>query len=192
MLERKLKRTPTVKEIRKASKKTTPPADQIEKSVRAIIEYFLLEDARAVAASACAPAANSPDGAAETSPQPKLFFKGQNKVRDLLQRQLRHVTCLCDPPSLNMYRATLAGAEHCCRGSSKNEILNKMFNREVLPYGIVSVQRADRCCWTLVDEWNAKANIKKARSRGLSHNQHGITCSCQFFVTPVGASFGIS
>lgn len=160
VLLQKLKRQPTVKEVRKLCKKKTPPAEQIEKSVRAIVEYFLLEDARTVASASTSTPTGTPD-TSEALPQPKLFFKGQNMVRDTLRKQLRHVCCMCDPPGVNLYRTTTSGKTNCCRGSNSNEICNRFINREVLPYGIVSVQRADRCCWTLFDGWNANANVRR-------------------------------
>lgn len=82
-------------------------------------------------------------------------------VRDMLRKQLSHVTCMCDPADVNLYRTTASGRTNCCRGSGPNEICNRFTNRKVLPYGIVSVQRADRCCWTLFDEWNSSANVKR-------------------------------
>ena len=66
-LQQKLGRTPTVKEILKACNKATPPQQDIHQSSRAIIEYFLLEDARIVAATPV----RAEDCLLYTSPSPR-------------------------------------------------------------------------------------------------------------------------
>ena len=157
LLEDKLGRQPTAKEILKQCNKSTPAAADIDKSVRAVVEFFLLEDARIIAAT---PTTTTTNGGAASSP-PQLFLKDPTRVRDVLRKQLSHVNCLCDPPNVNLYRRNAAGKTNCSRSSSQNERFNLGANREILRYSSVSVTRGNRTMYSFVDGFNKSANIRR-------------------------------
>lgn len=145
----KLGRTPTVKQVLAECNTSTPPGPQMRQAVCAIVEYFLLEDARAVIRNATS-----------DTTQP-LFFRDARKVRDKLENQLKHIDCLTDPPGVCLHRTLTDGTTCCARGSNKNELCNKKLNKDVLDKNIISVARADRDIWSSIDEWNQKMNVRR-------------------------------
>lgn len=155
----KLGREPTAKEILKQCRKSTPSPANIEESVRAIIEYFLLEDAKIIAATPVVTGQTT--NSTGPSLPPKLFMQQPTVVRDVLRRQLAHVQCVCDPPNVVLYRQNGAGIIFCGRSSSQNERFFREINEKVLRFCSVSVTRAERTIWVCVDGWNQGANVRR-------------------------------
>jgi hypothetical protein len=184
-LKEKLKQTPTIRRILRDCKTTTPSPKDITTSVTAIIEYFLLEDARAITeysrakavaaissniATEDANASELPIGTHQESGMqeahieraqlepPKLFFKDTLLVRRKLDEQLKHAECIADEAGIALHQQKKNGSYFCCRGNGKNERFNRKVNETVLCYGNIAVGRADRGIWTVTDEQNRYAD----------------------------------
>jgi len=176
LVEKKLGRVPTVKEVLAACHTVTPPVDAIHRSISAIVEYFLMEDAKAVARAGAQSAEEEVANLLEprskatesSTQQQRLFFKDHAIVRKKHADQSKHIKCIVDPAGVCLHRTSPEGKKYCSRGSSKNERLNRKVNEDVLRFPIIAAQRAERAMWQLLDGWNRKANI--VRSGGTDYH----------------------
>ena len=154
-LNARLKRPPKVHEVLKKCRRVTANADDMEKAIRKVVQFFLTIDAERATAT------TTEDN------KPGLILKSAERVAARLRKQLKHTRCLCDP-SCGVH--TEDGKSS--RGTNKNERLNLDANRKVLFASMIGLGRAERNLWTLFDFHNQKANI--ARCGAANHGSYNV------------------
>ena len=83
----------------------------------------------------------------------KLFFKDQTRVQKKLQTQLQHLECLRDPDGVQLHQK-VGKKVLCSQGTNKNERKNIILQSSVFQSNFISVQRADQCMRTVLDNRN--------------------------------------
>ena len=155
VLQNKLSRQPTVKEVLQRCNTTFPTVEDATRSVKAIMSFFMLSECEKLTLAS----GLDDDDPAKASYKPLL--KPNAVVQKVLKRQIKHVDCLIPPPEVVMHYKTTTGKVFKAAMSSANEGLHQNWNRTVFKGTRVGLSRADRGMWWFLDDREESVNINR-------------------------------
>ena len=151
---------PSTKEVLKEANSVIPPPFLLRSNVEAVLKYCLAKDAEADRMIVT----RRDD---DTSPMPCKFFRNSSLVKEVVQKQMKHVDkgCLSDPPSnlVNIFRFN--PRKKCCyvaRGTNTNERDNLDLGHNILVTAThIGIHRADRLMCTFFERKNQDKSVSR-------------------------------
>jgi len=164
VVQEKLNRTPTYKEVMIESNAVIPPKDLLLRNVQAVLAHFRSIDALIDTRRTNNPGTVHPKQYLKSSTSPIYVNGKKTSVQNVIDNQLSHIArdCLSDPPGniVNLFRTNpLSGKTYCARGTPASEADNYWLN--MLAGSTIGIHRAERLIATFFEMSNERKRVRR-------------------------------